>query len=65
VEVEAELGVNADAEVVVHDEDGRRVLVRLSGVGVVGQRHLHLVRLLLVGMKYHRPPNNNTINIRK
>jgi len=56
VEVEAEVGIDADAEVIVHDKDGRRVLVRLSRVGVVRQRHLHLIRLLLIRVKYHRPP---------
>jgi len=35
VEVEGEICVNADAKVVVHDKDWRRVFVGLSRVGVV------------------------------
>jgi len=55
VEIQTQIGVDADAKVVVHDKDGRRVLVLLSRFGVVRQRHLRLVGLLLIRMKYHCP----------
>ena len=56
MEVEAEVGVDADPEVVVHDEDGGGVFVGVGRVGVVGDGHLRLVRFLLVRVKYYRPP---------
>jgi len=55
VEIQTEIGVDADAEVVVHDKDGRRVLILLSRVGVVCQRHFCLISLLLVRVKYNCP----------
>ena len=55
VEVQTELGVDADAKVVVHDKDGCRVFVLLSRLRVVSQRHFCLVRFLLIRMKYYCP----------
>jgi len=55
VEIEAKVSIDADAEIVVHNKDGRRVLVLLSCVGVIRQCHLCFISLLLVWMKYHCP----------
>ena len=56
MKVQAELGINADAEVVVHDEDLGGVLVGVGGVGVIGDGHLCLVLLFLIRVKDHCPP---------
>ena len=58
MKVQTDLGVDADAEVVVHDEDLGGVLVGVGGVGVVGYGHLGLILLLLVGVKDDRPPGD-------
>jgi len=55
VEIQAKVGIDADAEVVVHDKNGCRVLILLSRVSVVRQCHLCLISLLLIWMKYNRP----------
>ena len=60
MEVQAELSVNANPKVVVHDKDLGGVLVGVGRVGVVGDGHLGLVLLLLIGMEDHRPPDPQT-----
>ena len=56
MEVEAELSVDADPKVVVHDKDLGGVLIGVGRVGVIGDGHLGLILLLLVWMEDHRPP---------
>jgi len=65
MEVKTEVGVNANAEVVVHHKDGRCILVGLSRVGVVCQSHLHLISLFLVRVKDHGPPDTTTKQYRQ
>ena len=55
VKVEAQVGINAYAEVVVHDEDGRGVLVGVGRVTLVLNRDPGLVDLLVVRVKDHSP----------
>ena len=55
MKVEAQVGINAYAEVVVHDEDGRGVLVGVGRVTLVLNRDSGLVDLLVVRVKNHSP----------
>ena len=55
MKVEAQVGINAYAEVVVHDEDGRGVLVGVGRVTLVLNRDSGLVDLLVVRVKDHSP----------
>ena len=63
MEVETEICVDADAEVIVHEEYRRRVLVSVGGVQCVGKNELHLVRLLLVGVEDNRPSGIQIRNV--
>ncbi len=56
MEVEAKVGVNADAEVIVHDKDLRLVLLRVGRLALLLDRVSRLVNLLLVRVENHRPP---------
>ena len=61
VKVEAQISINANTEVVVHNEDGRRVLVGVGRVTLVHDCDLCLVYLCLIGVKDHSPPVHNTM----
>ena len=63
VKVEAQISINANTEVVVHDEDGRGVLVSVGRVTQVLDCDLRLIDLRLIRVKDHSPSVSTTAKV--